>query len=1138
MSQQHNNSPMDPSSSSHGDSPTEQRQGGDNNNSGEGDSPREVSSHPTPISREPTNSTSEREEGYPSWLPKRPPHPAPASTFTSVGMPTPVTEYFPGRGGTPDPFAFVGGRKATPRSVRIISMASQAERDAYARREPTDQTRVSGAPHQHARVWSRATTSGMSPTLFSAGSPFPLHLPRPRFRATGLHLELLRNPSWRSRLCFYLWPFFVFYDIPLQTFFDFNAVFILIQVAKFPDPLAPGVPGSGRNWALGSAAYIACWFAWIFVVFLIYSLIYSFYRRWRVKRPLMLPLYMSSSAFNFVCMTSYTNFSFFQHLRSNAFNEESNGSLRDGLAETFYFYSQNLPTVALLLPRAGLVLALLLTFWTPNPDYAALTAAGVSERDGTFFDPDGTLTGYAKGVLIANAAWTAWRVLVLLASWIGLWALSGHLFAGLCGPRYRWEEDDAEKATSVISDGVSDADALPWSWKECTRLRVQEAYEFCQRTRPPPRRNAPGEKKEISEVTVPGGSAHYEGMEQVMAAIGIPAGGAHYPPKRGVLSQDLFSSPAEVSERVPEEIEEVAVDVPETEPGTSVGKGKGRAIYPDDEAPLSKLPYPFTGSLAQVSSTSVPHDIPFPPSPVPPEPEEERSGGDEEEEQEEEEEEEVVEEEALEGSEIASSPRPPRSSASMSSLGRPVTSRYPFQFRRPGRGHSVSTSSHATPQSRSTHSGSTPSTGNSRNSHGTQSTGNRSSTDDNSPRSYVGSSPSVSGIPRPPRNPAAGRRRAGTVPSLPSSPSPVIFSDIAGGARASPRFRTESDETVASSSSHQDVPRQMPESYESGSEDESPSSGGMMEQPEAEGSQEAAEIGDNVALLTSDAGPTLSPRASLAHIGRHGSRVSLTRRGTSSRSGSGSRSRTNSSQASARSRAQSLIQSISAASRSSLDLVSSGLRSRTSSMARLEDSPGSSSDRSRSGSDAVRTDRSDASGSGSASDSLSNPDNHTFGHPLQPWREGEDSRLEEREDEGDLTQTGTSTFETPVGSFPSSRPRLRDSPSGSAVPSSQVSERTVLLEPTGRAIPGAGPSARRHGARPRVRSATVPRRENDSESPPDISTAAASFITAPSTMSRTSESTVHVSRTPESQRGGHLEHYMGAEGRREYYGPT
>lgn len=119
-------------------------------------------------------------------------------------------------------------------------------------------------------------------------------------------------------------------------------------------------------------------------------------------------------------MTSYTNFCFLYHIRASAFLGE-HGSLRDGLAETFYYYSQNLPTVALLLPRAGLSLALLFAFWSPQPEVLALADAGISPRDGTFFrKSDQTLTDYARGVLIANAAWSAWRILILFVSWLVL----------------------------------------------------------------------------------------------------------------------------------------------------------------------------------------------------------------------------------------------------------------------------------------------------------------------------------------------------------------------------------------------------------------------------------------------------------------------------------------------------------------------------------------------------------------------------------------------------------------------------------------------------------------------------------------------------------------------------------------------
>lgn len=213
----------------------------------------------------------------------------------------------------------------------------------------------------------------------------------------------------------------------------------------FPNPQS-----SSKNWALAAAAYIACWLVWIFIICLVYELVYSFARRWRLRtfiplfffsshqfsylflgRPLMLPIYLSASAFNYAAMTSYNNFSFLQHLRFSAFFPEpapttqspsdpeyddydgSQSPWKSGIAETCFFYSQNLPTVAMLIPRAGLSMALLFSFSSPP----AFATPSVSLRDQTFFRSDGSLTDYARGVLFANAAWTGWRILVLIASW-------------------------------------------------------------------------------------------------------------------------------------------------------------------------------------------------------------------------------------------------------------------------------------------------------------------------------------------------------------------------------------------------------------------------------------------------------------------------------------------------------------------------------------------------------------------------------------------------------------------------------------------------------------------------------------------------------------------------------------------------
>ncbi|KAJ6632132.1 hypothetical protein B0H10DRAFT_1901553 [Mycena sp. CBHHK59/15] len=1019
-----------------------------------------------PSSGSPHRRMSKDSEGYPSWLPKRPPPPAPASTFQSS-----VHE------AGPSDQPFVGGRKPTPRSVRIVSLqdASFGEKD---RREPTDQTRVGIPPP---RVWSRGMGTPLSPNLFSSADSAQPRIPQPKFHSTGLHLELLQNPTLKFRLYFYLFPLFVFAHIPVQTFFDFNAVFMLIQISKFPNPDAPGVPGSGRNWALAAAAYGACWLVWIFPVFIVYELVYSFARRWRVKRPIILPLYLSSSAFNLVSMSSYINFCFMQHIRYSAFVGE-NGSLKNGLAETFWFYSQNLPTVALLLPRAGLCLALLLEFSSPEIGVVALADTGISRRDSTFFRPDdGTLTNYARGVLIANAAWTAWRAIVLLCSWIGLWVVSGSGCAGLCGPRHRWEEDDAEKTMSVYSDNVSDLDALPWSWREFTALRVQEAYEFCLTVRPSMRWSQQQRKKDVADAELLGplSPEPFEGMEQVLAAVGFPS----VPPlaRRGVLSGDLFDSP----------------DVPQTPEFADiiprVSKRASKDREPGPSSPLMALPYPFTAPGAQMSSQD---RVPFPPSPGHTEEkessgtlEEDEDAEDEEEEEEEEgeeedddeEEEEEEEEEPVEGA-GSEEPSSGRASGSMSSLGQPVTSRYPFQFRRPVRGQS--SSSGAPSASNNTRSSK------SRVSQATQSTGNRESSDSHSPRSqHTASSDQASlrhhsagVIPMPPRHPQQGRSRtrAGTVPvpSGSSSPSSLPL-DFPRAGR--PRARTRMDSGVTDAfGSVEPVPQAEHEMAEFEQ---------AIEPPESEGSHEA-EREDRLGLLSLSAGP--SPKSSFTALRhRRSSNLSHHRRGYSSshsrhnsHSGSGSgssssRSRAASLSVSVRSRAQSLLQNIGAASHSSLELVQR-LRA-NSSMARLEEDSDART---------TNTNTNTHSRSGSGSDALqSSGENHTFGHPLRTqWHDAEQQQPqpvpEESESPARLqpSQSRTSVFSAPSTQQPSERTASRP-----------PSVERLMVEPAGIPII-------REGEDNNLSSASM------SSSYPDISTAPQSFVTAAATIEGTTDS--------------------------------
>ncbi|KAK0437348.1 hypothetical protein EV421DRAFT_1892211 [Armillaria borealis] len=961
-------------------------------------------------------------EGYPAWLPQRPPPPAPASTVRSSTMDVnTVQEAGPS---SHPPSSYFGGRRATPRSVRIVSMQDSAYGvEEKERRVPTDHTRVGSTP----RVWSRATGTALSPTVFST-TDLPTRGLQPKFRSRGLNIDLLRSPSPLARVYFYLFRVFIFAHLFLQTFFDFNAVFIIIQVAKYPNPEAPGVPGSGKNWTFGAAAYIACWFLQIAGVFLVYELLYSFVRRWRVKRPSIYPLYLSSPAFNFVSILSFRNFCFLHYLRYSAFRG-SFGGIRDGLAETFWFYAQNLPTVALLLPRAAISLALLLEFWEPQVGEIVLADAGIDNRDGTFFRSDGALTRYARGVLIANAAWTAWRTLVLFFSWIGLWAVSGHGCAGFCGPRDRWEEEDAEKTISVYSDNPTLADALPWSWRECTKTRIQEAYDFCLTITRPPR------KKDLADTPEP-----FEGMDQIMAAVGLSSTVPQS--RRGVLTDDFFRGPK--GEPSPEMVPEAS---------TSGG-------------PLRDLPYPFTTKAAQVSSDD--EKVPFPPSPSLPSEEkvtaekETTSGtgddndADEEEEGEGEEDEDVGHAElGVVGSDRRSSGR---GSGSMSSLGHP--------FRKPTRGTSVSSGSHGSPPHSTTNS-------NARSIHSrlSQSTGNHSprshystSSDAASPRSLHGSV-----IPLPPRHP--NRSRAGTVPSSsgPSSQSSPISFPSPGRPRA--RTRTSRD-------------------------DEAIEEGDTLDQPEA------AERRGRCWSIDARAIPGQVPAyhsylfvLDPAHHHTATAPDPAPSPGPTPRAGSSSRSRAGSLSA-IRSRTHA----------TSLELVQGAIRSRAdSSMARLEEDPGSAT-HSRSGSST------DPNGSGG--------ENWTFGHPMAWQRQEMRERRaqQQQEEEAEEFEEGLSR-EYIRGQQPS--PVIeRDSESESSHEDPHSNVPIVMHESRSELSVGRTSTEQPYMSATSLSPPSVftPRpRESEgmsvSSSHPDISTAAASFVTAPATIegSTTEESVRTVS---------------------------
>ena len=185
--------------------------------------PNASTASPSSDNNEPSPSRlSKDSEGYPSWLPKRPPHPPPVSTLQSS-----VLGGFDDSTSSPIDTPFVGGRKPTPRSIRIVNLedtfvGAVEKGTRFTRRESTV------GVHLPPKVFAR--TSTVPPTAFNGAEHDEfLPLPQPRFNAKNSHLQLLRNPSKWMNLYFYLWPLLVLYHIPLQSFFDFNAVFMLFQ---------------------------------------------------------------------------------------------------------------------------------------------------------------------------------------------------------------------------------------------------------------------------------------------------------------------------------------------------------------------------------------------------------------------------------------------------------------------------------------------------------------------------------------------------------------------------------------------------------------------------------------------------------------------------------------------------------------------------------------------------------------------------------------------------------------------------------------------------------------------------------------------------------------------------------------------
>ncbi|KAJ1029985.1 hypothetical protein NDA16_000898 [Ustilago loliicola] len=216
----------------------------------------------------------------------------------------------------------------------------------------------------------------------------------------------LRLSSRLARIHHTVLPLLTYTHIPATLFLDYNVIFSLVQIALHPDSNQTGFRAA---WWIATGVYGGCVLIWLVGVVILYEWLWSFRRRWTVPQPLVMPIYLSSPAFVRTAIRDYSLYSLLYRARSG-------GDRRDALIESFWYYSQNWPTVLTLLPR-GVISAILLVLYKPSGPALATQ----SQRDLVYFSTTTQrFTQFAFILIIIQAAWAAWKFGVLVLANIGL----------------------------------------------------------------------------------------------------------------------------------------------------------------------------------------------------------------------------------------------------------------------------------------------------------------------------------------------------------------------------------------------------------------------------------------------------------------------------------------------------------------------------------------------------------------------------------------------------------------------------------------------------------------------------------------------------------------------------------------------
>ncbi|WRT63850.1 uncharacterized protein IL334_000775 [Kwoniella shivajii] len=360
--------------------------------------------------------------------------------------------------------------------------------------------------------FAMSSSRNPSPSSSRQPTPTPIFAPRsgrdglppgpgselveiPRFKKKELNLGIVTRRGFGQRIAWLmLWTAWMMNGI-LSLFFDVNVIYILVQCIVHPS----FGTNNAKSWEFATAAYIVLWAISTLVVWLGWEVFYEFWRRWRLPRPAVEPIFLSLPACLHLSLVSFNHFTFLFHIRTSPL---STPYARDIIPETCHFFLQLIPGMVPLLPRSAIAVVILISFWAPAADVQAPYGGAVdasSSRDSNFFraDSPGELTFYAKGVLLTFTVFVAIRLLVIIASGIGLWMFSGRPLGGLIGrrfsrktkysdppttprkPKSSFEPRDPSTTSSPQKSWVDHENEFNWAWRERTRSRIQDAFELC-----------------------------------------------------------------------------------------------------------------------------------------------------------------------------------------------------------------------------------------------------------------------------------------------------------------------------------------------------------------------------------------------------------------------------------------------------------------------------------------------------------------------------------------------------------------------------------------------------------------------------------------------------------------------------------